>query len=40
MAAPERKKHTGIDVRHSTFCASERGGRCSCSPKYRVIVYD
>jgi hypothetical protein len=30
----------GIEVRHGRTCRSHAGGRCSCQPGYRAIVFD
>ena len=29
----------GIEVRHQRGCRSSAGGRCSCTPSYRAIVW-
>lgn len=34
------RKHEGVETRHKRSCRSHEGGRCNCSPSYRVVVWD
>ena len=34
------RKHEGIEVRHSTKCATNDGKRCNCEPSYQAEAYD
>jgi len=34
-----RRPTSGIEVRHGSKCASQDGGRCSCSPTFRAYVW-
>ncbi len=34
-----KRSQDGIEVRHQRGCRSSAGGRCSCSPSYRAVVW-
>ena len=34
-----KRNRDGIEVRHQRGCGSTTGGRCSCSPSYRAVVW-
>src|SRR5690348_3464379 len=39
MADNTKRRHVGIEIRHVRSCAANRGGKCSCQPKYRAEAW-
>jgi hypothetical protein len=36
----KQSKTQGIEVRRANGCAIDTGARCTCSPRYRAMVFD
>ena len=39
-SAKGKRRHPGIESRHTRTCGTRAGGNCNCKPTYRAWVYD